>query len=82
LADEPDYCGFLRGRVVRKDGNQLIVVYCRSEALASGGVQVEEFVLGLDQMPIPIDDEALVISDNADIYGRVADLWKRRTVSP
>src|ERR1700744_782863 len=34
LDDEPDYGGFLRGRVVRQDGHQLIVVYCRSEALA------------------------------------------------
>jgi len=81
LADEPDYCGFLRGRVVRHDGHQLIVVYCRSEALAESGVQIEQFVLGLERMPIPIDDEAIVISDNADIYGTVADLWKRRTVT-
>src|SRR6266404_977974 len=78
LADEPDYCGFLRGRVVRHDGHQLIVVYCRSEALAKSGAQIEQFVLGLERMPIPIDDEALVISDNADIYGSVADLWKRK----
>jgi hypothetical protein len=31
-------------------------------------------------MPVPIDDEALVISDNADIFGTVADLWKRSGV--
>lgn len=78
LTDEPDYCGFLRGRVVRRDGCQLIVVYCRSEALAQPGAQVDQFVLGLERMPIPIDDEALVISDNADIYGTVADVCKRR----
>jgi hypothetical protein len=66
---EPDCCGFLRGRVVRLDGHQLIVVYCRSEALAEAGAQVEQFVRGLEQIPIPIDDEALVVSDNADIYG-------------
>src|SRR5690242_7064323 len=42
--DEPDYGGFLRGRVVRLDDHQLIVVYCR--------------------LPTPIDDDALVISDN------------------
>ena len=41
------------------------------------GAQVEQFVLGLERMPIPIDDEALVISDNADIYGTVADMCKR-----
>jgi hypothetical protein len=50
--------------------------------LVNGGAQIEQFVLGMEQMPIPIDDEALVISDNADVYGTVADLWKRRPVSP
>lgn len=80
LRDEPDYGGFLRGRVVRlpPDGQQLIVIYCRSEALAEAGKPVDQFVRGLEQMPIPIDDGALVISDNADIYGTVADIWQRR----
>jgi hypothetical protein len=78
LRDEPDYCGFLRGRVVRLDQYQLIVVYCRSEALSKPGEPVEQFLRALEQMPIPIDDEALVISDNADIYGTVADVWLRR----
>ena len=27
---------------------------------------------------MPIEDTALVISDNADIYGTVRDLWDRR----
>ena len=78
LQDEPDYCGFLRGRVVRLDAHQLVVVYCRPEALAEPGPPIEQFVRGLEQMPIPIDDEALVISDNADIYGTIADIWQRR----
>jgi len=78
LRDEPDYRGFLRGRVVRLDGRQLIVVYCRSEALAQPGAPVEQFIRGVEQMPIPIDDEALGISDNADIYGTVPDISQRR----
>ena len=77
LRDEPNYCGFLRGRVVRLDGRQLIVVYCRPDALAEPGSSIEQFLQGLEQMPIPIDDEALVVSDNADVYGTVADVWKR-----
>lgn len=81
LRDEPDYCGFLRGRVVRLDGRQLIVVYCRPEALAEPGSSVDQFLRGLDQMPVPIDDEALVVSDNADIYGTVADVWKRQQIT-
>jgi hypothetical protein len=75
--DEPDYGGFLRGRVVRSNGRQLIAVYCRSEALATATVSLRQLLYGLDQMPIPIDETALIISDNADIYGTLADLWER-----
>jgi hypothetical protein len=78
LKDEPDYGGFLRGRVVRHLGRQLIVVYCRAEALESANKAVSQLLDGLDQMPVPIENEALVVSDNADIYGTVADLWERR----
>ncbi|MBK7055717.1 MAG: hypothetical protein IPH52_11815 [Leptospiraceae bacterium] len=35
--DEPDYGGFLRGRVASNFGPQLIVVYCRPESLAEKG---------------------------------------------
>jgi hypothetical protein len=77
VKDEPDYGGFLRGRVVRYAGHQLIAVYCRSEALASPTRSLRQFLEGLDKMPMPIDDSALVVSDNADIYGTVADLWER-----
>jgi hypothetical protein len=77
LSDEPDYGGFLRGRVVRYAGQQLIAVYCRSQALASATPSLRQFLTGLEQMPIPIDDSGLVVSDNADIYGTVADLWER-----
>jgi hypothetical protein len=62
---------------VRYAGQQLVAVYCRSEALATDTPSLRQFLTGLKQMPIPIDDTALVISDNADIYGTVADLWER-----
>lgn len=75
--DEPDYGGFLRGRVARLDEHQLIVVYCRSEALAESGPAVAQLLKGLGQVPSPIDDDALVVSDNGDIYGTVADLAGR-----
>ena len=78
LGDEPDYCGFLSGRVVRLLGQQLIVFYCGETARSQPGDQVEQFLRGMEQMPIPIDDEALVISDNADIYGTVADILRRQ----
>jgi hypothetical protein len=75
--DEPDYGGFLRGRVARMDEWQLIVVYCRSEALAESGPAVAQLLKGLARLPAPIDDDALVISDNGDLYGTAADLAKR-----
>ena len=73
LRDEPNYCGFLRGRVVRLNGRQLIVVYCRSEALAEAGSPVEQFVKEsvltiytfplLDRLPPEKSDGSLTCSD-------------------
>jgi hypothetical protein len=77
LADEPDYGGFLRGRIVTSDGRQLVVVYCRSEALAQAGPHLRQFLVGLRRVPVPVSDDAVVISDNADIYGTVSDLEER-----
>jgi hypothetical protein len=77
LEDEPDYQGFLRGRVASLDGNQLVVVYCRAEVLACAGEKLDQLLAGLSQLPIPLQDQALVISDNGDLYGTVADLYQR-----
>jgi hypothetical protein len=78
LKDEPDYCGFLRGRVVRHNTHQLIVIYCRPESLSHPGHALDQFIHALNSFPIPVDTDALVISDNADLYGIVADLLDRR----
>ena len=77
LRDEPDYGGFLRGRVASLFEDQLVVVYCRAEALAEPGEKLSQFVRGLEAMPILVRDDALVISDNGDIYGTVADVLER-----
>ena len=77
LRDEPDYGGFLRGRVARRFEHQLIVVYCRPELLAEKKEAMTQLLDGLDQMPIPIDNSALVVSDNGDIYGTITDLLDR-----
>ncbi|MDP6046746.1 MAG: hypothetical protein QGH94_01295 [Phycisphaerae bacterium] len=78
LDDEPDYCGFLRGRVASNFGPQLIVVYCRPEALARAGAKLTQFLNGVSQIPAPVSPDALVVSDNADIYGSLDDLLERR----
>jgi hypothetical protein len=77
LGDEPDYGGFLRGRVVRSEGHQLVIVHCRPEALEADGPQVKQLLTGLTRAPVPIDEGALVISDNTDIYGTIGDLRAR-----
>ena len=74
LEDEPDYGGFLRGRLASNFGSPLLVVYCRPEALASPGPKVSQFLRGIEQLPVPVNPETLVISDNGDIYGTVNDL--------
>jgi len=76
--DEPDYGGFLRGRIATDlDGNQLVVVYCRPEALAAPGPKVDQFLIGVRAAPVPVNPRALVISDNGDIYGTLDDLEAR-----
>jgi len=76
LDDEPEYGGFLRGRVASdSDGtNQLVVVYCPEEALATRGPKLSQLLAGLHELPVPLEERALVISDNGDIYGTIADL--------
>src|SRR5262249_49098924 len=71
--DEPDYGGFLRGRIASAGDDQLIVAYCREETLAAAGDKLDQFLAGLSRMPVPVRDDALVVSDNGDIYGTVAD---------
>ncbi len=75
--DEPDYGGFLRGRVARRFEQQLIVIYCRPQLLSESQSAIAQLLDGLGQMPIPVDESAFVVSDNADIYGTVNDLRER-----
>ena len=77
LRDEPEYGGFLRGRVASNHGEQLVVVYCRQDALIDDSEKIEQFLDGISQLPIPLKGDVLVVSDNADIYGTVSDLEAR-----
>lgn len=79
--DAPDYGGFLRGRVASSDEAQLVVVYCRSEALATAGAPLAQLLKGLAALPVPLSEGALVVSDNADLYGTVADLEQRHAAA-
>jgi hypothetical protein len=75
--DEPDYGGFLRGRVASLFEDQIVVVYCREDALAFPGEKLTQFISGLMRVPAFVREEALVISDNGDLYGTVADVKAR-----
>ena len=78
LDDEPDYGGFLRGRLATNyQGQQLLVIYCRQEALLSQAPKITQLLDGLDQLPVPLHDDALVISDNGDIFGLLSDIKER-----
>lgn len=77
LDDEPDYGGFLRGRVATQHEDQLIVVYCVPEALAHAGPKLAQFLRGLGAVPVPTTGDSLVISDNGDIFGTIDDLILR-----
>lgn len=77
VKDEPNYGGFLRGRVASNFGDQLITVYCPEEALVYDVNKMSQFLSGISQLPIPISNKALVVSDNGDIYGTIKDIEKR-----
>jgi putative acetyltransferase len=77
IDDEPEYGGFLRGRVASVAKDQLVVVYCREDALAVAGEKLDQLLAGLSRLPVPLRDDALVISDNGDMYGTVAGLYER-----
>jgi hypothetical protein len=72
--DPPDYGGFLRGRVASLGEDQLVVVYCRPEALAAPGEKLTQLLRGIAALPVPLRPDALVVSDNGDLYGTVGDL--------
>lgn len=81
LEDEPDYGGFLRGRVASNFGAPLIVVYCRPEALAHEADRLAQFLDGISQLPIPLEPTTLVISDNADLYGTIEPGWRAQALA-
>ena len=59
IDDPPDYGGFLRGRLASDDGQQIVVVYCRAEALASPGPSLSQLLIGLRQLPVPLGDHQI-----------------------
>ena len=58
-------------------GHPLIVVYCREDALFSDSGRMAQFLKGITHLPIPLDPDALVVSDNADLYGTCDDIEER-----
>ncbi len=77
LDDQPNYGGFLRGRLARQFEEQIIVVYCAPETLVNDMDKIDQLLRGIAQIPVPIATDTLVISDNGDLYGTLADLEDR-----
>lgn len=77
LKDEPNYGGFLRGRLARQFEEQIIVIYCEPEALYNNTEKIKQFLIGIEHIPLPISEKTLVISDNGDMYGTISDIKKR-----
>jgi len=74
VKDEPNYGGFLRGRVASLGENQLIVIYCLEQTLSTDKEKIEQFLNGINEVPVPVKQDALVISDNGDIFGTLEDI--------
>jgi len=77
LNDPPEYGGFIRGRLASNLGQPILVVYCRETALIDDKSKIEQLSIGLDQLPVPISRDTVVISDNGDLYGTLEDVENR-----
>lgn len=77
LKDEPNYGGFLRGRLARQFEEQIIAIYCEPETLVNNAEKMEQFLTGINEIPVPIYEGTLVVSDNGDIYGTIEDIEER-----
>jgi len=72
-----EYGGFIRGRFASNLGQPILVVYCRETALIDDKSKIEQLSIGLDQLPVPISRDTVVISDNGDLYGTLEDVENR-----
>ncbi|WP_299247422.1 hypothetical protein [uncultured Aquimarina sp.] len=81
LQDEPNYGGFLRGRLARQFEEQIIVIYCEPEVLHLNNEKIKQFLTGIKEIPLPVADTTLVISDNGDIYGTITDIEERLEIT-
>ena len=77
LNDPPEYGGFIRGRLASNLGRPILVVYCRELALVTDRNKIEQLSIGLNQLPVPVSGDTVVISDNGDLYGTIQDVENR-----
>ncbi|MDO9529568.1 MAG: hypothetical protein Q7J27_10475 [Syntrophales bacterium] len=66
--------GYLRGRVGRTvDNKQFIMVYNLKEEFIVSKKKIEQLQKGITSMPIPIDDDAIVVA-GGEVLGTVLDV--------
>ena len=75
ILGNPTFKGWLRGRVARlPDGRQLIVVYLEPTTFVSNTYKIHQLRSGINQFPIKIDNNAVIIDGDGGILGTVGDL--------
>ncbi|MGD1841629.1 MAG: hypothetical protein ACFB0B_12140 [Thermonemataceae bacterium] len=68
---------FLKGHLARQFEDQIIIVHCDQEALIDNQRKLKQLVVGIAQIPVFIHKDALVISDQGDLYGTLEDIERR-----
>lgn len=65
---------YIRGRVGRTvDNKQFIMVYSSKEEFVDSEKKIEQLQKGITAMPIPIDDDAIVVA-GGEVLGTVLDV--------
>jgi len=77
IRKNPNPKGWLRGRSARLPSGQQIIFfyYITPEEVLSNGNLLEQIITAIENFPIPIDDTAIAMDNNANIIGTVADLY-------
>lgn len=72
-----DFDTFMFLQVINMIHGQLIIAYSELEGLAFPSPRLTQFVKAVQQISIPLAETAIVLSDQGDLYGTLADVKAR-----